>query len=156
MFSETVRSILEANGWFSSRNVPTSNWESALESEGFTMLPSAISVLRSFGGLKIVPTRAPAGQFRVEILDFDPITAAEGEFDRVEYWQEDLNLTLSPIAELGGEAIVLLAEDGRVFSCWCDLLWLNGESFEDAVENSLILPKRPPIEFAKMRKFDSL
>jgi hypothetical protein len=150
MFSNTVLSVLEASGWTPNRNVPIAQWVAQLESEGFTMLPNAVKLLEGFGGLEIVPRKAASDAYAAEVLRFDPTLAASGEFDRIDYWEKRLDTHLSPIAETGGGAILLLAEDGRVVSCWDGLLWLDGTSFEDALENTLILAKRKPVELGRM------
>jgi hypothetical protein len=150
MFSNAVLSTLEASGWTPHRKVPTAEWVGQLEAEGFIMLPEAVKVLEAFGGLEIVPRKTAADVYAAEVLRFDPTLAASGEFDRISYWQSRLNTRLSPIAETGGGAILLLAEDGRVFSCWDGVLWLDGTSFEDALENTLIVAKRKPVEFGRM------
>src|SRR5947209_1250932 len=134
MFSDTVLTILESSGWLPNRKVPTSQWIGQLEDEGFTMLPDAVKLLEEFGGLEIVPRKAKSDAYAAEIIRFDRVLAASGEFDRIDYWQSRLNIRLSPIAELGGGAILLLSEDGRVFSCWDGVLWLDGGSFVDALE----------------------
>ena len=146
MFSDTVISILEASGWAPSRRVPTSQWVGQLESERFTMLPDAVKVLEGFGGLEIVPRKIAADTFLKGVIRFDPLLSASGEFDRVNYWQHCLNITLSPIAEDSKGGILLLAEDGRVFICWDGKMFHIGESFEDALENSLIVAKRKAVE----------
>jgi hypothetical protein len=151
MFTDTVLSTLKASGWTPNRNVVTTQWVKELESQGFAMLPGAVNILERFGGLEVVPPAAASGAYRAEVLRFDPVLGASGEFDRVDYWQRRLNTRLSPIGELGGGAILLLAQDHRVFSCWCDLLWLDGTSFEDALENTLIIARRKPVEFGRMR-----
>jgi hypothetical protein len=150
MFSDPVLTILNASGWSPNRKVSTSQWISQLEAEGFTVLPEAVKLLEGFGGLEIVPRKAKSDAYAAEIIRFDPVLAASGDFDRVDYWQGRLNTRLSPIAELGGGAILLFSENGRVFSCWDAVLWLDGESFVDALENTLIVAKRRPVEFGRM------
>lgn len=150
MFSDTVLSILEASGWTANRRVPTAQWVQQLESEGFTMLPDAVKVLEGFGGLQIVPQQTASDTFLKGVIRFDPVLAASGEFDRIDYWQQRLNSKLSPIAEGSKGDILLLAEDGRVFACWDAQLFLDGASFEDALENTLIVAKRKSVEFGRM------
>lgn len=150
MFSDTVLSILEASGWKPHRKAPTAQWISRLESEGFTMLPEAVKVLEAFGGLEIVPQKTGADAFLKGVLRFDPVLAASGEFDRVDYWQQRLNTKLSPLAEGSRGELLLLAEDGRVFSCYDSQLFLDGASLEDALENTLIVAKRRSVEFGRM------
>jgi hypothetical protein len=155
MLSDTVVSTLAASGWTPDRRAATAQWVSQLESEGFTMLPEAVKLLESFGGLNVVPRKDASDAYSAEVLRFDPVLAASGEFDRIDYWQRRLNTPLSPIAETGGGAILLLAKDGRVFSCWDGVLWLDGTSFEDALENTLIAARKMPVEIGRMSDWSS-
>jgi hypothetical protein len=85
-FSQKVLALLETAGWTPDRQVPEAQitqWVKELEAEGFTMIPEAVRLLRSFGGLKFNGW-----------LKFDPIEAAGGEFDRIEYWEKRLNMRL--------------------------------------------------------------
>ncbi len=150
VFSDTVHSILEASGWTPHRKVPTAQWVNQLESEGFTMLPDAVRALEAFGGLEIVPRKTAADSFLKGVLRFDPVLAASGEFERVDYWQKRLNTKLSPLAEGSKGELLLLAEDGRILSCYDGQLFLDGVSFEDAFENTLIVAKRKSVEIGRM------
>ncbi len=150
MFSEELRSAFANAGWTPDRKVPTGHWVSQLVSDGFTMLPAAIKLLESFGGLEIRPLKVPSQVYRPEVLLFDPVLAASGDFERVDYWQERLHMRLSPIGEMRGPAAVLLAEDGRVFSYRDAILWVDGASFEDAMENTLVMGKRWPVVYGRM------
>jgi hypothetical protein len=139
-----------ASGWTPVREVPTDGWVNQLQSEGFAVLPEATRILAEFGGLTVIPQKSPSDAYLAEILRFDPVLASSGEFDRVDYWERRLGMRLSPIAETGGGSMLLIAEDGRVFSCRDRMLWLHGTSFENALENTLIIAKRRPTEYASM------
>ena len=150
MFTQTLQSILRRAGWTPDRFVSASEWVAILETECFTMLPEAVKILESFGGLRVVPQKTASDAYLAEALLFNPVMAATGEFDRVDFWQRRLNLRFSPLAEISGGAILLLADDGRVFACWDGLIWFEGTSFEDAMENTLVIPKRRPVEFDRV------
>jgi hypothetical protein len=150
MYSEKVLLALESSGWKPDRRVLVDVWTARLMSEGFTILPEALSLLEVFGGLVIRPVKSRSDVYVANAVTFDPVLAASGEFDRVDYWQKKLNLTFTPIAEVGG-AILMLASDGRLFSCRDRIIWLEGESFDDAIENTLVVPTRRPVEFARMQ-----
>ena len=150
MFSEELRSALADAGWTPDRKVLTGHWVSQLVSEGFAMLPAAIEVLESFGGLEIHPLMVPSQVYRPGVLLFDPILATSGDFDRVDYWQKRLHMRLSPLGEISGPVALLLAEDGRIFSCRDTILWVVGASFEGAMENTLLIGKRWPVEYGRM------
>lgn len=147
MFSNDVSAAFEAAGWSPDRRVSTDQWVRDLTAEGFTLHPRAIALLENVGGLTVVPPKLPTNVYNPEKIFFDPLRAS-GEFDRVEYWERYLETHLSPIAELSGGAIVVIAEDGRIFTCWDVVLWWDGDSFEDAVENTLVAAHRRPRELA--------
>jgi hypothetical protein len=150
MFTGIVKTTLEASGWSEGRKVSTIQWVVPLESEGFAMLPDAVKVLGNLGGLRVVPPKATTNAYSPEVLTFDPVLGASGDFDRVDYWQKRLGKTLSPIGETGGGAILLLAEDSCVYSCWDRILWMDGDSLEDALDNTLISARRAPVEVGTM------
>ena len=87
MYSSNVLSTLYAAGWTPDRKVSTAQWVNQLEFEGFVMLPSAIDILERFGGLETRPQKTSSDVFLPGVLRFDPLLAASGEFDRVDYWQ---------------------------------------------------------------------
>ena len=118
MFSDTVLSLLRQSGWRPNRRWPTGQWVRELESEGFVMVPTAASVLETFGGLELAPPKLASDTFLKGRLHFDPVIAASGEFDRVNYWQERLNTRFSPLAEGSRGEIFLLAENGGVCACY--------------------------------------
>lgn len=113
------------------------------------MHADAVVVLESFGGLEIAPKKVATDIFLKAKLFFDPVLAASGEFDRISYWQDQLNTKLSPIAEGSRADIILLAEDGRILTCLDGTLFLEGSSFEDAMENVFIIAKRFPTEIGR-------
>ena len=77
MYSNTVVSILEASGWTADRRVPTAQWVSELEAEGFTMTRAAVRILEEFGGLKILPREDASDTFLKGFLHFDPAMAID-------------------------------------------------------------------------------
>lgn len=146
MMSDTLRNVLTSCGWHEDRIVDPSKWVTRLAAEGFIMIPEAVSILKSFGGLTIVPQKSPDAVFLPDKLTFDPVLAASGEFEAVDYWQSTIGKKLSPIAEIGGGAILMVGDDGQIMSCWPDRIWRDGASFIDALENTLIIGKRRPLE----------
>src|SRR5438132_515815 len=118
--SNSLELALQACGWTRERTVPTRQWVQALSSEGFTMLPEAVAILENFGGLDIHPVRSATDAYAPSIIRFDPVLGASGEFDRFKEWQHRLHMRLSPLGQVGGQAALALAEDGRVFLLWSD------------------------------------
>jgi hypothetical protein len=146
-YSNHVESVFRESGWNPGREVDIAAWVKILKKDGFTMLPEAISILKSLGDLIIRPPKSPANIYPPEDLTFDP-TFASGEYDRIEYWENYLGTHLSPIGEFGGW-ILLIAGDGKVYSCRDQLLKVRGDSFQDALENTLIWIKRKPTVFRR-------
>ncbi len=147
MFSDIVRTTLEAGGWTPDRRVSVQPWVETLCEEGFTMHSRAVALLENFGGLVIEPPTLEGKVYRrCETIYFDPVRGASGDFDRVEYWEERLQTQLAPLGELSGAFTLLVAEDGRIFTYYHNELWQNGDSFEDALENNLIVANRKALE----------
>jgi hypothetical protein len=151
MYTDIVASILSQSGWSEDRCVEIDQWVEQLESEGFTLIPDVKRILREFGGLKIPPVKAPSDTFAKGQFYFDPVSAASGDFDKIEYWQNHLGITLSPFAEGSKAEMLLLASDGRVFASYHAILFLVGSSFEDAVENTFTLAKNMYVEFGRIQ-----
>ena len=145
MFSAAVTDTLEWAGWSPTRKVSMTRWVKALIDDGYTMVPEALRILENFGLLTIKPPpKAPGAVFRADELVFRPDDAALGESDAIGDWEKQLGVRLSPVAEHGGQGLLLVAEDGRVYLCFGALMWKMGETFEDALENTLIVVRREP------------
>ena len=99
-------------------------------------------------GLTIRPIRQPDDAHASETITFDPL--AHVDPDRILYWQDRLQLKLSPLGALGLNMCLLIAEDGAVFATWDRSLYKVGYSFEDAMENTLVFGRRRPIELGEM------
>jgi hypothetical protein len=140
----TVTSLIDA-GWSPDRRVQINHWVEQLTAEGYTMHDHVKDILEKYGGLVVKPVRgAHASGYIATELDFDPVYAGSGEFDRVDYWQQRLGLLLSPLGEHGDGGLVLLANDGGVFRCRDDHILYMGSTFEEALENTLVNVTRQP------------
>jgi hypothetical protein len=130
-YSPKVRAALMAAGWFPHRSVATRFWVEELESDGFTMTPASIVLLGEFGGLMIHPVKTSEDAYIADRIEFDPVLAASGDFYRVNYWQKQIGKILSPIAETGS-GMLLIDEDGGIYSCGDRILYFDGNTLEDA------------------------
>ncbi len=149
MLSQALRDVLTAVGWAPDRSVPTSQWIAALEAGGFSVVPAAAAILRNFGGLTLPPVRRPSDPHAPENLVFDPLGTADPE--AAAYWEQFLGKKLTPIAEVGDQGCLLLAETGEVYTSWDRFLFRDGDSLEDALENTLVFGRRRPVELASMK-----
>ena len=77
--------------------MPIDAWVDPLTREGFAFSNPALSVLREFGGLTIIPPRAESNLFYPDDIVFNPLWAS-GDFERVRIWQAWRGTILSPIA----------------------------------------------------------
>src|SRR5437762_13830514 len=118
MFLGRLQSVLRDSGWTPERRVDITAWIDALTEEGYRFSQGAQAILSNFGGLEIIPAVSPTDAYAAGAILFDPVVAASGELDRIEYWEQQLGVTLSPLAEIAGQDILLLAQDGRVFAAW--------------------------------------
>jgi hypothetical protein len=152
MLSEEVKAALQPQGWSPDRKVSTIDWVARLVGAGCSVLPQAESILQNFGGLEITPVRTPNDAYSPEVLRFDPLTDVLSEIARIEFWQERLALELTPLGVLyPSEAILLLAESGQVLCEWGNLIGECGNTFEDALESTLVFARRKPV----LRKLNS-
>jgi hypothetical protein len=146
MLSQEDQAVLRQRGWSPERKVSTRDWIAQLVGVGYTVLPQAESILQNFGGLEITPVRTPDDAFAPEVIRFDPVTEVLSEVERIEFWPEQLAQKLTPLGVLyPSEAILLLGENGQVFSEWGNIITEDGNSFEDALESTLVFARRKPV-----------
>ena len=150
MLSHEIQSVLRQQGWSPERRVPITDWIAQLRSEGYVVSPEAETILQNFGGLTIVPVKQPDDVYGAGVIRFDPVLAASGEFDRVDFLQKQLGRTLTPLGEVG-QGILLLADDGQVLDVWDNESAEYGNSFEDALQSTLLFARRKPV----IRRLDS-
>ena len=152
MLSQEVQVVLRQQGWSPERKVSTRDWVAQLVSVGYTVLPKAESILQNFGGLEITPVKTPNDAYAPDVIRFDPVTEVLSEVERIEFWQEQLAQKLTPLGMLyPSEAILLLGENGQVYCEWGNIIGECGNSFEDALESTLVFARRKPVN----RKVDS-
>ncbi|VTS00368.1 SUKH-3 domain-containing protein [Tuwongella immobilis] len=146
MLAQEVQAVLQRQGWSPTRRVSIRDWIAQLGGVGCTVLPKAESILQNFGGLEIVPVKTPMDAYSPEIIRFDPVTDVLSEVERIEFWQQRLATTFTPLGVLyPSEGILLLAENGQICFEWGNIIVDCGDSFEDALESTLVFARRKPI-----------
>lgn len=143
MFSDELQRLLQANGWSPDRTISTDRWLEVLERQGFTPIPEATRILSNLGGLTIVPQSSKPRLFAQSNLQFDPLFAADGEFDRVEQWQDQLQTKLFPIAHNFHCCIIMCSLDGAIISGRMKNLRHLGATIEAALELELFARTYP-------------
>lgn len=144
MISSQLQQVLVESGWSPGRSIDIERWVHELTSHGLTMLPQARLILQNFGGLTISPVRTPADAYSPEVIIFDPLH--DTEYDRIEYWQDCTGMKLTPLGASPKGTCLMLAENGQIFGGWDRFLFKYGNSFDEAMENSLIFAKSKPTE----------
>ncbi|MEW4452001.1 SUKH-3 domain-containing protein [Bremerella sp. JC817] len=142
--SSEVISLMREAGWSPGREVSPEQlhkWKVELESDGFTITDNARKVWHELGGLKIHQRTLASGQI-IPGLDFDPLWA-DGEFDRIEYWERKLSTRMTPIGMIGGGMLIMLAEDDTVYMCFGPTLFFCAQSFTEAMDSHLVVDKKP-------------
>jgi hypothetical protein len=156
MMSQALRDALFDSGWSPTRHTPTAEWIANLTADGFQAIPEAEEIIASFGGLTLRSVPLGSAVYQPPVVFFDPITpGGQGDVDRIPDWERRLHIKLNPIADLSaGHATLLLASDGRVFAAMDGMLYLYGESFEDALENTLVFGRRIPQKAGELSEGD--
>lgn len=138
-----IATVLQACGWSPDRAVEVRHWADWYAREGYADPEPALDILRSFGGLTIVPPRRLEAKYAPGPMQFDPEWAATGEQERVADREASLGIALWPLGEWSGEYILLLGGDGCVYAetTW-EVLKL-GVTFSDALRSTLKADARP-------------
>lgn len=132
--SPRFASLLSHSGWTPDRVVDISAWLSRLEFEGFRVTPNAIAILESLGGLSVAIPPRGTNPYEYE-LQFDPVTAATGEYDRAVAWIKKLGVGLFPLGEeVGNGNILWSGSDGHIYFGRGFGLYLLGETFHASMD----------------------
>ncbi|MBN8605013.1 MAG: SUKH-3 domain-containing protein [Planctomycetes bacterium] len=144
--SPEVREKLCEAGWYPGRAISTKDWVAQLALDGFVLIPEAERIISEFGGLTLTPQILPSTFAYARQSYFDPVQpGGQGDIDRVYDWEKRLGLTINPIGDYAnGHQTLLYASDGRIFVASNGSLYLYGSTFEDALENTLVIARRPP------------
>jgi hypothetical protein len=138
-----VTATLTDAGWSPDRSFATDDVTAKLGAEGFHVIPLALEVLASLGGLTVKPPVRATASFGSGAIVFDPLWAASGEADRIHQRERELGVRLCPVAEWSGEYILLVAEDGQVFAETTFQLLRLGRDINEAILR-LIVADTPP------------
>ena len=122
-------------------------WVEMLAGLAVSPIPGAIDVLRNFGGLTITPPTSKLNKFSPEQFTFDPVLAASGEVDRIEYWQEQHNVRLYPLAAAGQGSMILYCDGGKIVKGWQAHFNLLGNDLSGALE-LLVFAQRYPVRYS--------
>lgn len=134
--TERVRPLFVAAGWHPGRRVPVSST--------VPLDHPAAEILAEFGGLTVEPAgeSEECGPGNIAFQELWPDESILRE------WADLLGTRLVGVAEIHhGHGELYAAADGRVFgrSCIHDAFWLEGGSFSEAVERSLLGRRSRPL-----------
>lgn len=123
-----VLNILKNSGWQEGRNRDISSWVKILSEEGYSVNDYAKSVLKELGDLQI-RTAGDKSHLGVS-LQFNPINAASGEYDRMETFHKASKEELFPVGELF-DWIVFVGSSKKVYLGDWKSLSIAGNSMEE-------------------------
>jgi hypothetical protein len=142
-FCEEVDAVLRQSGWTPERSVDISQWTDPLVKEGYEFHPTAETILKNLGGLRIIPPHNEDNLFFPSEILFDPFYAASGELDRVEAWQAQCRTNLAPLGEYHPSYLLLSAPGGKIYGAREKRIYLLGDSIEKALELRILARRKP-------------
>lgn len=135
-----VITVLKENGWHEGRKYDIGYFRETLCAEGYVLFEYAQEILESLGGITV--HSKGDGSHSYADFDFDPVEAASGEFDRIEYYQSIAHESLFPLGSLS-QGIAYAGMSQKIYWGSVDQLYLVGNSIEDYLNN--LLSWRPSI-----------
>ncbi len=132
LLDEYVLNVLKECGWSDNRKQDITSWIQVLSEEGYIINSYAQSVLKELGNLQI-RTSGDKNHFGVT-LHFNPVNAANGEYDRMEIFNEASNGELFPIGECF-DWIVYVSNSKKVYLGDWRSLSIAGDTIEDFLNN---------------------
>ena len=148
---QTERALREA-GWAPGRSDPT-DYATPISAGGWTVHASALTFLREFGGLRVIPRRLSLTRLRrepdrdgaVELFPPPYAYTTLGESDEEELAPLAKLPPCTPIAGAGrgcGQDLYLMDVSGSIFGCMIDncpapgfsAVWVVGKTPEEALE----------------------
>jgi hypothetical protein len=144
-FPDDVLEPLNAAGWHPNRRVPTAQWITALEGEGYECFSLAREFLECFGGLALREILKDDSAFSPGRTRLQPVLAASGEFDRVNDWQNEHELRLFPVGNCFDEYFILMISPDENFyaGSYDDELLLIANNTRDCFKQLLHAPWNP-------------
>lgn len=143
-FSDEVQGRLLASGWSPQRRYDVEAWLSRNAAEGLGVWDYAVDVLTQFGGLHLAAATSPT-------LVFDPNWYADGQYDRLHGWKDQLGVPVVPIAGYGEIQLVFLGMPSSMFLAFDYAIWPVGTSFEEGLSTLLRADRTPkwwhPLEY---------
>lgn len=130
-----AEAILRASGWSPDRKIDVSAWVERLRRDGNRVFPVAVSILESFGALRLNHA-ASGGSSRYD-FEINP-TYWYGERERVADIEAILASRLCPLGEESGGAMLAVLADGKVISEFEGEVHLIGENWALALDHLLL------------------
>lgn len=129
---EYVLDVLKRSGWSDDRKQDITSWIKILSEEGYIVNDYAESVLKELGGLQI---RTSSNENHLGVtLHFNPVSAASGEYDRMEIFNATSNEELFPIGECY-DWVIYVSESKKVYlGDWMSLS-IAGDTIEEFLNN---------------------
>lgn len=133
--------LLALSGWSPDREVNIGHWIDEFNSKGFVMNEVCKEVLKSFGGLTIVPIELETQAYCPTRVFFDPFRLRH--MTRLVPWEHYLQVTLSPVGECWQGACLFAGSDGAFYvNGDCFLMERLGNTVEEGLSILLLAKAR--------------
>lgn len=136
LLDEYVINVLRESGWSEHRKQDIQYWIKVLTEEGYVVNDYAQSILQELGDLQF-NTAGDKNHWGVQ-LEFNPVNAASGEYDRMEIFNKASNDELFPIG-LCFSWIVYVGSNKKVYLGDWQSLSIAGNSIEEFL-NKIFTP----------------
>ncbi len=132
LLDKYVINILKENGWNKNRRQDIQSWIKILSKEGYIVNDYARDVLQELGNLQI---RTSGDKNHLgAMLHFNPVSAASGEYDRMEIFNRASNDELFPIGECY-DWVIYVSSSKKVYLGDWKSLSIAGNTIEEFLNN---------------------
>ena len=133
--SRTTMNLLIKSGWNEDRNIDISEYEKALNKDGYYINSTIRKFLKEFGGLLVYHPHAKLKN-EIDFFHFNPIESINSIFkERIESYEDRINEKLTVIGEAySNHMALIMSESGKIYAGYDDLLLLIGNDYSKALE----------------------
>ncbi|AFZ26624.1 hypothetical protein Cylst_4546 [Cylindrospermum stagnale PCC 7417] len=135
VFSEETTTLLYHAEWHESWNIDTTEYKEVLESEGYSIYPTVMNFLSSFGGLHVKYPHKRVPRLEDDFHFNVPEAVANIYPERVKDYSDRVGVPLCIIGESNRVHMVLMmAPEGKVYAGYDEFMVFVGDSGVDAIE----------------------
>lgn len=143
-FDEEMIKILTSCGWSQERQVDISAWVERMCALGLGAPHTiASSLLRSLGGLRVVPRTNEGCAYYSAPVTFDPLLEGPTTVDDLVAWGNELSLFLYPTGLTDDDIRLAVSENGSIYGVMSNMVCCYGENLYHSMKCLLIAETKP-------------